>query len=154
MHFGMEHRIEKPLFSKNAENIHAKTATTLKSNAKVAYTVHIIPLKFTANYRRYFIAHGHTLVVMLPVSISKSEYEKEDLDCGANSKMLTNTSIVALIDKLPATFHQNGRDIKFEITSNSMQRLDGACRLYYFRIPGSYILDGLDLSHINRILLL
>ena len=44
-----------------------KTAMTLKSNAMVAYPVHVVFLNTTTSYRRWLIDNGHTIVAFLPV---------------------------------------------------------------------------------------
>lgn len=44
-----------------------KTATILKANATVAYSVHVILLNYTKEFCQYLIDHEHTFARLLPV---------------------------------------------------------------------------------------
>lgn len=54
-----------------------KTATTLKTNAIVAYLVLVVLLNFTQKFRSFFVFHGHTFVVLLPVCTTKYEQDEQ-----------------------------------------------------------------------------
>lgn len=48
-----------------------ETATSLKAKTTVVYPVHNVLLKFTKDFRRPLINHGHATADLLPVSVSE-----------------------------------------------------------------------------------
>lgn len=67
-----------PLFVGVMQLCSDNTATPSKTDATVAYPVHIVLLNFTKEYRRFLIDHGHILVGLLPVFASECNKEEND----------------------------------------------------------------------------
>jgi len=94
---------------------------TLKSNAMVAYPVHVVLLNATPSFRRWLIDNGHTLVGFLPVEFLPDDTygDGDDEYCDADG----DVSVVQLDDFITHTSNKTGRLLKLEMLHKSMKKI-------------------------------
>lgn len=78
-----------------------KIGTTLKTNGIDAYSVHVMFPKFTKQFCRYFIDHGHTLVGLLLASTLENTSDRDNPHESFNVGNLANSFVFSICGKLP-----------------------------------------------------
>lgn len=83
----------------------AKTATSFKFIALVAYPVYVIWLNCTERRRRYMITHGHTLLGFLPIGAVelRERDDDQDVDKGMPMHGFASSKVVPLEDPIAQT---------------------------------------------------
>lgn len=100
-----------------------KTAASLKANAFVAYPFHAVFLNVSAQYRRFLIGHGYTIVAFLPTTLSLDDVsyfknlESEAFQTDEHSNELT---VVELEDYVKLSSRPDGRKEKMQILHESI----------------------------------
>jgi len=98
-----------------------KTAMTLKSNAMVAYPVHLVLLNASPSFRRWLIDNGHTLLGFLPAEFHNDDIQVEDLE--EESRKVGASNVIELNDYIRHTTEQSGRVLKLEMLHKCMGRI-------------------------------
>lgn len=93
------------------------TAITLKSDATVAYFVHVMLLKFTKEFRCYIIDREHTFAgfLLLVTAARVNRWES-----GENGREDVG-KVLPWSDKLPATDYRDGRIVLYWVLHQAME---------------------------------
>lgn len=100
----------------------AKTASTLKRNALVAYPLHVILLNLTSIFRSYVIENGYRLVRFLLVEYEtvKSAEDQEDADHSTFVQSSLSCITAPLVYYVSFTYCGEGRERKMIMVHNAL----------------------------------
>lgn len=100
----------------------AKTASTLKSNAIVAYPIHIVLLHFIPAFRRFLIDKGYTFAGLLSVQTSTDEHE-EPKQWMEENQFEKDRYVVPVSHALPAPMGKDARIFKQKVLHDAFQEI-------------------------------
>lgn len=103
-------------------------ATTLKSNAVVAFAAHVVILPLTKDFKMFLVDHGYTPVALLSVSSALKDDDKDN-----SKQQATRISLVLpLRDDMVSLLVGHGHYVRLEVLHKLIRKILNPLRTHVY----------------------